>query len=370
MTYILYGGELSLYTGKARSYLRQKGLDFEERLATRDVYKNIIVPRAGAPIVPVLVNGEGDDGELVQDTTEIIDYLEARHPEPPAYPAGPRQKLVALLLEHYADEWLVIPAMHYRWSVLDQQYEFIMGEFGALSAPQESRENQILIGEKTSAPFRGSIPMLGVNDTTAPEIEAVYLEMLDQLNLHFQSMPYLLGARPCIADYGLMGPLYAHLGRDPVPKEIMQSRAPAVYAWVERMNTPGVVPGQLVADDRVPETLLPVLRRLCRDFLPDVVAVVAANNAYMAEHPAANIPRYLGMHTFQTGKARSERIIHSYSQWMFQRSWDHYHSLEGEARQAADRLLQDIGGHAAMQTIIERRVHRRPGQLELVEDVI
>lgn len=363
--YILYGGELSLYTGKARAYLRFKSLDFEERVASREVYRDIIVPGVGAPIVPVL---QTRDGELVQDTTEIIDFLEARHPEPAIYPAGPVQKLVALMLEHYGDEWLVIPAMHYRWSYLDDQYAFIMGEFGALSAPEETRENQIAIGEKVSAPFRGSIQALGVTDATAPAIEAEWMRLLAQLEAHFEKYPYLLGGRPSIADFGFMGPLYAHLGRDPVPKAIMEEKAPRVYDWVCRMNAPILPPGEFLPGDEIPTTLIPVLETLCRDFYPDVMDVVEKNTAYMAAHPGENIPRYLGTHGFRTGDGEGERIIHSYSQWMFQRAWDQYQGLSVEDRQRADVLLERIGGLAALQSPIGRRVQRKKGQLELIED--
>ena len=363
--YILYGAEFSLYSGKARAYLRYKGLPFEERLATRRVYKEVIVPGVGAPIIPVLST---PDGELVQDTTDIIDFLERRHPEPPVYPAGPRQKLVALMLEHYGDEWLVIPAMHYRWSVLDQQYDFIMGEFGGLSAPEESPENRIAIGEKTSAPFRGSIVGLGVNEDTVDAIESEYLTLLDQLSAHFASHRFLLGDRPCIADFGFIGPLYAHLGRDPVPRAIMEKRAPAVYGWVQRMQSPSGDYGDWLPDDGIPDTLIPILKTLCRDFLPDVLDVVARNAAWLEEHPGEDIPRYLGMHTFRIGDVESERVIHSYSQWMFQRPRDHYQSLSGEDRAAADALLERIGGLEAFNAPLPRRVRRKAGQLQLVED--
>ncbi len=361
--YTLYGGELSLFTGKARAYMRYKGLDYQELAADREVYKTIILPNVGAPIVPVVV---ADSGEVVQDTTDIIDFIEARHPQVSIYPTGPRQRLVSLLLEQYGDEWLVIPAMHYRWSVLDQQYDFIMSEFGSMSAPHETRENQIRIGEKTSAPFRGSIGMLGITEQTIPAIEAVYLEFLDQLNAHFSAYPYLLGTRPSIGDFGLMGPLYAHLGRDPVPKAIMQSRAPAVYDWVQRMNNPQPLSGEFLTDDEIPATLIPILQTLCRDFLPDVMDVIRANAAYIEEHPGDNIPRYLGMHVFQTGSATGERLVNSFSQWMFQRSSDHYHSLDDGARQSVDELLARVGGAEAMNVEIIHRVERKRGQLELV----
>ena len=363
--YVLYGGDHSYFTGKVRAYLRYKGLGFEERTATRDVYKQIILPNVGAPIIPVLYNPGTD--EYVQDTTDIIDYLEALHPEVTVYPVGVRQRLVALLLEMYGDEWLTIPAMHYRWSVIDQQYDFIMGEFGRLSAPDASPQEQVAIGERTCKPFRGSIPMLGINDQTAPAIEATYLQFLDQLNTHFEQHDFLFGDRPSIGDYGFMGPLYAHLGRDPVPMAIMQERAPAVYAWVERMNAPQPLTGDFLPDDEVPDTLLPILASLFREQMPCVLDVVAQNSAWLEQNPGGDVPRYLGMHAFTIGRTTSERVMHSYVQWLFQRAWSHFHDLTGDDRQVAEDLLRQVGGLSQLEQDIPNWLQRKTGQLELVE---
>lgn len=362
--YIVYGGDHSLFTGKLRAYMRYKGLDWEERTATREVYRNIILPNIGAPIVPVLETAAGD---FVQDTTDIIDFLESRHPGSPVYPDTPVQRLVALLFELFGDEWLVIPAMHYRWSVLDRQREFILSEFGRMSNPEASHEEQLAIGERTSRAFAGMVPALGINADTIPGIEAAYFELLDQLNAHFSRHDYLLGSRPCIGDFGLMGPLYAHLARDPVPKALMQERAPQVYAWVERMNNPEPLSGEFLPGDDVPETLLPILATQCRDQMPDVLDVIRHNGAWLGENPGGSIPRFLGMHPFTFGVARGERVIGSYAQWLFQRAWAHYRALEGEQRSAADDLLRQVGGYEALNTPIEHWLQRRPGQLELVE---
>ena len=362
--YVLYGGDHSLYTGKARAYLRFKGLDWEEKTASREIYKTVLLPKTGVAIVPVLATA---DGRYVQDTTDIIDFLEAAHPGVSVYPETPVQKLVALLLELYGDEWLVMPAMHYRWSVLDQQRDFIFSEFGKMSAPEASPEEQLAIGEQTSKKFRGSVTALGITEQTKAAIEQVYLEFLDQLNEHFSHYDYLLGSRPSIGDFGFMGPLYAHLGRDPVPKTLMQDRAPRVYAWVERMNNPVPLSGDFLPDDEIPATLLPILKTMCRDQLPDVLDVIRNNASWLEKHPGQSIPRVLGMHRFTTGPATGERFIHSYAQWLFQRPYAHYHGLKGEAREAADALLRGIGGYEALNVDISHWVARKPGQLELVE---
>jgi glutathione S-transferase len=47
-----------------------------------------------------------------------------------------------------------------------------------------------------------------------PLVEELYLEYLDALSAHFEHYPYLAGWRPCIGDFGLLAPMYAHLGRD------------------------------------------------------------------------------------------------------------------------------------------------------------
>ncbi|NQX89056.1 MAG: glutathione S-transferase, partial [Halioglobus sp.] len=304
--YIVYGGDHSLFTGKVRAYMRFKNLNWAEHTATRKVYRKRIIPAIGAPIVPVLATA---DGEYVQDTTDIIDFLEARHPQASVYPSAPRQRLVALLFELFGDEWLVIPAMHYRWSVLDQQRDFILSEFGRMSDPEASFVEQIAIGERTSRVFADMLPALGVTQSTIPGIEAEYLRILDLLDVHFSCHDFLLGSRPCIGDYGLMGPLYAHLGRDPVPKALMQARAPNVFAWVERMNAPKPLAGEFLPDDSVPDTLLPILESQCRDQLPDVLDVIQHNSAWLSANPGGSIPRFLGMHPFRFGDAHGERVI-------------------------------------------------------------
>jgi glutathione S-transferase len=122
--------EVSLYSGKTRAYLRYKNIPFEEHLSL-DVHDRIKT-EVGKKIVPVVVTPEG---EYLQDTTVIIDRLEQRFPTPSVYPDTPRQKLVALLLELYGDEWLVMPAMHYRWQYKRYNLGFILEQFGDAMKP-------------------------------------------------------------------------------------------------------------------------------------------------------------------------------------------------------------------------------------------
>ena len=141
--------------------------------------------------------------------------------------------------------------------------------------------------------MRHAAMIFGVTDETLDLVESLYLEYLDALNNHFEQYPYLLGWRPCIGDFGLLAPMYAHLGRDPHPARLMQQRAIRVYRWVERMNRADQdapeyfnAGSHFLADDEVPETLLAVLRVLAEDFVPETIAAAARINDWLTDnHP-------------------------------------------------------------------------------------
>ena len=351
--YRLYGAAISLYTGKARAYLRYRNVPFVEESGSPEIFE-----RVGFRMIPVL---HTPDDELIQDTTDIIDHCEAVHGGPSVYPEGPLQRLIALLFEVYGDEWLVIPAMHYRWA---HNLDFILEEFGRTVVPNASAEEQRETGEKISAPFRGSLPILGINEDTVSGIESDYELLLQRLDEHFADHLYLLGSRPSIGDYGLMGPLYAHNYRDPWSGELMRRIAPNVARWVGSMNTPAPNSGHFIPNDEVPETLLPLLENIFAEAMPALMASLDANKDWIEAHPdAEEIPRGVGEHEFTIGGKRGTRMIRSYSQWMLQRPLKHYQSLTGVGREGVDRLLAEVGGLDLMKTPISRPVTRRKNRL-------
>ena len=351
--YRLYGAAISLYTGKARSYLRYRNIPFVEESGSPEIFE-----RVGFRMIPVL---HTPDDELIQDTTVIIDHFEAKQTGPSVYPEGPAQRLVALLFEVYGDEWLVIPAMHYRWAY---NLDFILGEFGRTQIPDATAEEQIELGAKISAPFRGSLPILGISEDTVVGVESAYETVLRQLDEHFSEHQYLLGSRPSIGDYGLMGPLYAHNYRDPWSGDHMRRIAPNVARWVGSMNTPAPNSGSFLPNDEIPTTLLPVLKNLFLEAMPALMASLEANADWIEGNPEAEeLPRGVGEHEFTIGGVRGKRMIRSYSQWMLQRPLDHYQSLTGNAREVADQLLESVGGTEMMQTEIRRRVTRHNNKL-------
>lgn len=358
----LIGTEVSLYTGKVRAYLRFKKIPYEEVLSTAEVYRNIIIPRTGVGFIPVLIS---DDDQALQDTTEIIDYLEARYPDPSIYPETASQRLVALLLEVYGDEWLVNPAMHYRWNIQENR-QFALGEFGRTSAPDLSAHEQLALGEKLSKPFAGALAPLGITERSAPAIAQSYLALLADLDRHFQDHPFLLGNRPSIGDYGLIGPLYAHLYRDPYSGRLMKEKAAHVAEWIERMNNPGDEQGNFLPEDQVPSTLLPVLARMFNEQVPVILSTIDHLDRWVAENDEPHVPRSIGRHKYEVEGLSEERKIFPFNQWMWQRPHDYYHSLGGEERQRVEALLNQLpGGLSTLSYPIKQRLARRDNRLVL-----
>lgn len=283
--YVLWGTPHSLYTGKLRSYLIKKGLPFEERLPADPEYHASALPQARLRVVPIL---KTPDGEILQDTTAIIDRLEADAPGPALRPPGPLLAFIAEVFDAYGSQFLTPAAMHYRWSYRPQQETFLEAEFGRAAYQGPDRDAQREAGRRLMGYFNATLPGLGVTPEAIPAIEGACLEFLDLLDRHFQAHPYLLGGRPSVGDTGLMGPLFAHLGRDPVPAMLMKTRAPNVARWVERMNTPGFAdpefPGRdaFFADDALPETLEAVLAHVFADFAPELAALTVVFEDWLA----------------------------------------------------------------------------------------
>lgn len=355
----LIGAEVSYYTGKVRAYLRYKGIPFDEVAATGAVYRDVIVPRTGVRFIPVLIT---DDDVAVQDSTAIIDHLEQRHPLPAVRPDGAVQQLVALLFEVYGDDWLLLPAMHYRWNVPENR-AFAIEEFGRLSVPEASPEEQRAIGEKLAGPFAGALPALGIDAVTAPAIEQSYCEFLAEFDRHLLRHPFLLGGRPSVGDFALFGPLYAHLYRDPASGRLMRALAPRVADWVERMGAPTSTTSRFLPDDAVPATLEPLLARMFREFGPVLASTIARLEAYAHDTSQGPLPRAIGRHAFEVAGARGERAVYPFNVWRWQRAYDQHRALDAAARSRADALLERVGGRELVQTPLTRRLARVDNRL-------
>jgi glutathione S-transferase len=371
----LWGSPHSYYTGKVRSYLIKKGLPYRELLPTHPRFYQEIIPKVGHLVVPIV---ETEDGSLFQDSADIINELERRYPEPAVVPSTPVQRVVASLLEVYGSEGLLAPGMHYRWSYRAEQEHFLRTEFGRLAHHGPDRKDRLLAGEQLMDYFNNFLPSLGVYEESIPAIEAAYLELLDALDIHFQTFPYLLGGLPSVADFGFMAPLYAHLGRDPVPASLMKNRAPNVYRWTERMNHPSNFDGEFfdlaedwLADDQIPETLHPVLRLLFRDWGAQLLADEQFVNAWLesnADLPAGTmvseegdrkVHPTIGPVEYSWRGVSINRASQPHGLWRFEQVAAMARALQGDAGRRFGDLIGSVDGNRLMQIELARPMTRQ-----------
>ncbi|MEZ4219091.1 MAG: glutathione S-transferase family protein [Myxococcota bacterium] len=420
-TYRLYSWEHSYFSGKVRAYLRFKrragALEpgFEDVLATPELLVGRLAPRTGSTAVPQL---ELPDGRIVQDSSEILDVVEAAHPREPVVPDArtrPRQCIASYLVELLADEWLVVPAFWQRWFYSENGREpnhraFNEQQWGAALAPGagglERRaagaaffEKAFGIADTRHAPkgVYAGLVHLGCDARTERAWQASQHRVLCLLEAHLARHDHALGGRPSLADYGLLGPLYAHLYRDAIPGFALRVLFPLVAEWVERTNGEGALnarrygqrlytldgDGELVGrpatsdggawldDDRVPETLRPVIGVFFEEMWPvlrDSVATLARFVASDAHAPGGELPgktftatpgfeaHQTGegalTHAFEIGGVRARRMVVPYQTWMLQR-------LE----RAIDAACAAPGGRAALEAFLAPF----PGGLELLE---
>lgn len=336
--YLLYATECSLFSGKARAYLRYKRVPFEERLSTLRAYREVIRPRTGKAMIPVLIT---PDDIVVQDTTDIIDFIEQRFKERSVYPSTPLQRLVSLLVEVYADEWLVMPAMHYRWHFKRHNLLFVLGEFGGTGVPWLPKFLRPLVGVPPALVFGGAYKQVfGITARNEPVIERWTEALFAELDAHFAEHDFLLGGRPSVGDYGLMGPMYAHLYRDPYSGRLMKKVAPNLARWVERMNDPTTKYGDFIADDAIPATLDPVLRRMFEQQVPVLMDTVDLVHRWAADHPGRRVSRFIGTHRYSMDGVEAERRVMPYGQWMWQRPALFFQGLPSEEQ---ERIAARLG---------------------------
>lgn len=271
--YILWGASWSLYTAKVRPYLIKKGIAYVELNPSHPHYNEKILPHVGHFTVPVL---ETPDGEIIADSSEIMEFLEPRFPDLPMLPEDKVLSALAQLIHSYGSEGLTKPAMYLRWNTTLENRLFARNEFlRTVATPEEA--------DAFAVAMRGFLPILGVGLDHGVDvaIEASTDRLYDTLNAHFLEYPYLLGGVPSYADYGMMGALYAHHGRDVASNNAMKVRAPALYRWIETMSRAPVVdqevwhvPQNFFSVDELPDTLIALLKLIAEDYVPEIRATM------------------------------------------------------------------------------------------------
>ena len=222
-----------------------------------------------------------------------------------------------------------------------------------------------------SGRMRKAAIAFGVTPETYETIETAHKELLTLFDQHLESWPYLFGGAPTIGDYGLFSPLYAHLARDPKPLHLMQTTAPRVFRWTERMNMPETFRDETVSKagpglyvfDALPETLKALMTFIAEDYLPEITAHIEFANEWLAEQDAPQLKpgalgRGIGMATFDWRGHTIRTAVMPYRFYLLQRLTDAFDALSGSDKAAIESLFEETNLAPILRLKASQRVIR------------
>ena len=330
----LRGAPGSPYTRKMLAVLRYRRIPYRFLVGLWAGQEGL--PRPKVDLLPTFYFDSDDGVQAVVDSTPIIRRLEEEYLGRSVIPDDPALAFIDYLLEDYADEWLTKPMFHYRW-----RYPTDIAKAGEILP--RWRDLTASAGEiapradAVRARQIGRLYVVGSNDVTAAVIEASYRRFLTGLDAHVGNGPFLFGARPAAADFGMFGQLTQLATFDPTPAEIATASAPRVVAWVQTVDDlSGLEPSEAdwIDRDELPETLTALLAEVGRTYVPVMLANARAFDVG-ADEVEAEVD----------GRAWIQRPFPYQAkclQWVRQE----YARLDGADRRFVDRLLAGTGCEA------------------------
>jgi len=263
----LIGLEMSPYSIKVRSYLRYKQIPFEWIGRSR-ANEALFQRHARVQLIPLVLFSDDD---AMQDSTPILERLEALHPEPRVHPREPAARFLSELLEEFGDEWCNKLMFQFRWGPREDARSAAR-RIAALMLPDLPWK----LLRPLVAPFmiRRMVPRMayaGANETNAPHLQRSWVRTALLLEAHLAQRSYLFGERPAFGDFGVWCNL-AQAYTDPTPGRHLREHAPAVVRWIERMYAPAAA-GEFEPLEALMPTLAPLLEeQVAGRFLPWTVA--------------------------------------------------------------------------------------------------
>lgn len=238
--YGLVGSELSMFTRKLEAQLRFQGIpwywSFKTQARTVEVEA-----RTGTHFIPALIT---PDKWMIHDTIAIGPFLHDRFRHAPVIPDTPVQRTCCFILEDVFNHWLSPICVHTRWCY-PENVAWVGPRFGAnmvlnrsIDDPFTEQELRELapIGDLMYESFGKNVcDVNGVGPGQQPAVRAAFTQLLQVLDVHFADNDFLLGPRPCLADFALAGACKAHFVTDPVPVSWLGDYRDMLFAFTDRL---------------------------------------------------------------------------------------------------------------------------------------
>lgn len=229
--YVLYTMHNSPYSDKVRAFLRYKRLPFDEHVENADTRFSVLQARTGKTMVPVVLT---PTGQAINDSTTITAAIEAVCPQPPTRWKDPVADTLAMLLEDYADEWLVRIMLCSRWYHGDDA-----AQNATLIACAMTHGLYGVDFQRAACDFPASIiatlPKMGATPDNAESWYAMLPPMLGALDAALSRSLFLTGSSPHQCDFAFYGQIN-QLRRDPTGSTWIADGPASVREWLERIE--------------------------------------------------------------------------------------------------------------------------------------
>lgn len=222
----LYQFATSPFSDKVRRALSYKQLPFE----IHEVDRAAVATGEYAGVSP---NGKfpaiDHGGHSVQDSTDIIEYIEGQFPDRPLFPAAGRDRGLAHAIEDWADESLYFYEMTIRLT-WEHNLERGLDEFaqGMPAVPRDKLRAMIL--ESVSALTTAQGVGRKSRDSVVRDLERHFTS----LDAMLQGRDWLVGEAPSIADLAVIAQLHALLYAEEARALLDQTSH--VKAWMARVD--------------------------------------------------------------------------------------------------------------------------------------
>tara|TARA_B110000014_G_scaffold256578_1_gene239869 strand:- start:13575 stop:14600 length:1026 start_codon:yes stop_codon:yes gene_type:complete len=274
--YKLFGGEISPYSVKIRSYFRYKEIPYSWIIRGPSNEK-VFQKYSKLPIIPLVIS---PNKEGIQDSTVIMDKLEQLHTNKSIVPDDPSLAFLSFLLEEYADEWGNKHMFQYRWKAeIDQNSA--SARIAEMNLPSYIKYIPIIntiikyrISNLIKNRMSKRLWVIGSNKSTENQISESFMNVLSLMQKHLKDRPFIFGKKPSYADFGLWGQIY-NSWTDPTPRNMIEQKYSGLLPWIQRMLNPKEE-GPYESWDLLSPTLMPILKEeIANTFLPWTEAITA-----------------------------------------------------------------------------------------------
>ena len=335
----LMGAPGSPYTRKMLSLMRYREIPFRVHWTTGEVPEGFPKPKVG--LLPTyFLPGKGGELEAVTDSTPLIRRFEKGYEGRSVIPPSPVLAFLNDLIEDYGDEWLTKAMFHYRWAH-EADYKNagpLLIYWGRSVIDDEAAQG---LSDHFTKRQIDRLYVVGSNETTAPIIEAAYVRFVGILDRLIAQKGYVLGGRPCSADFAIFGQM-TQLGIiEPTSAKITRDISARVRAWLDRMDDlSGVSPkdDDWFEVETLKEALGPLLSEIGRTYTP---VMLANAKAVM-----------VGEKTFETRVDCAPWTQPTFKYQAKTLGWirEAYFDLKSKDQKRVDEILQGTGCEALFET--------------------